>query len=118
MSYCRWSSDSFRCDVYAYESVYGGFELHLASNRIPDDAPRVDDKLLYSDISKWCKQYNKLSKYMETCKHTKIDHEFSGASFTYDTLEELRDGFIKLREQGFNYPDYVLEDINEEINNQ
>lgn len=41
MSYCRWSSDNFRCDVYVYESVHGGWETHMAGRRrlfapIPD----------------------------------------------------------------------------------
>ena len=34
MSYCRWSSDDFQCDVYVYESVAGGFVTHVAANRV------------------------------------------------------------------------------------
>ena len=29
MSYCRWSCDSFRCDIYAYEA-HGGWTIHVA----------------------------------------------------------------------------------------
>lgn len=41
MSYCRWSSDNWNCDVYVYESVYGGWQTHVAGRRrmfppIPD----------------------------------------------------------------------------------
>jgi hypothetical protein len=33
MSYCRWSSDNFMCDVYVYEDVCGGWTTHVAGNR-------------------------------------------------------------------------------------
>ena len=33
MSYCRWSSDNFMCDVYVYEDVNGGWTTHMAGNR-------------------------------------------------------------------------------------
>ena len=41
MSYCRWSSMNWRCDVYVYEDVSGGWTTMVASNRrlfapIPD----------------------------------------------------------------------------------
>ena len=41
MSYCRFSCDNFRSDVYVYESCMGGFVTHVAGNKklfppIPD----------------------------------------------------------------------------------
>lgn len=41
MSYCRWSSMNWRCDVYTYEDVMGGWTTHVAGRRrvippIPD----------------------------------------------------------------------------------
>lgn len=33
MSYCRWSSDGFRCDIYAYASCEGGVTVHVARRR-------------------------------------------------------------------------------------
>lgn len=35
MSYCRFSSNNWMCDVYVYESVYGGFQVHVAGRRRP-----------------------------------------------------------------------------------
>lgn len=29
MSYCRWSSDNFKCDVYVYADVSGGWTTHV-----------------------------------------------------------------------------------------
>lgn len=41
MSYCRWSSMNWMCDVYVYEDVGGGWTTHVAGRRralppIPD----------------------------------------------------------------------------------
>lgn len=41
MSYCRWSSMNWMCDVYVYEDVSGGWTTHVAGRRrvippIPD----------------------------------------------------------------------------------
>jgi len=33
MSYCRFSSNNFWCDVYVYEDVNGGWTTHVAANR-------------------------------------------------------------------------------------
>lgn len=33
MSYCRFSSDGFNCDVYVYEDCAGGWTTHVAANR-------------------------------------------------------------------------------------
>lgn len=39
MSYCRWSSDNFKSDVYCYESAQG-YVIHVANTRIVDPLPR------------------------------------------------------------------------------
>lgn len=41
MAYCRWSSMNWRCDVYTYADVMGGWTTHVAGRRrvippIPD----------------------------------------------------------------------------------
>lgn len=33
MSYCRWSSMNWMCDVYVYEDVGGGWTTHVAGRR-------------------------------------------------------------------------------------
>lgn len=34
MSYCRWSTDDFQCDLYIYEDVSGGWTTHVAGGRV------------------------------------------------------------------------------------
>lgn len=48
MSYCRFSSDNWKSNVYAYESVEG-FEVYVASHRIVDELPPL---LKYSEETK------------------------------------------------------------------
>lgn len=50
MSYCRWSSMNWQCDVYVYEDVSGGWTTHVAGSRrlfgpIPD--------IMLSRLSMW-----------------------------------------------------------------
>lgn len=33
MSYCRWSSDDWQCDVYVYADANGGWTCHVADRR-------------------------------------------------------------------------------------
>lgn len=40
MSYCRFSSDDFRCDVYVYEHCDGGWYTHVAGNKTLGYIPR------------------------------------------------------------------------------
>ena len=52
MSYCRFSSDNWRCDVYVYERSGGGWATHVAGNRhivppIPDIVNGALDTALY-----------------------------------------------------------------------
>jgi hypothetical protein len=42
MSYCRWSSDFFECDVYVYANVSGAWTTHVAGRRLKH---RVPDEL-------------------------------------------------------------------------
>lgn len=45
MSYCRFSTDDYQCDVYVYEDVGGWWSTHVAGNRpvyaepLPDPVP-------------------------------------------------------------------------------
>jgi hypothetical protein len=58
MSYCRWSSDHFECDVYVYEDCSGGWTTHVAGrrrkNKLPDEI-----KAMYVDMSdpEWPAKY-------------------------------------------------------------
>ena len=116
MSYCRWSTDNFRCDIYTYESVYGGYEINVASSRYNEPIPEVDYSLLESgDNTKFANQYSAQSRHLETCGTKPIGLKYDGKSFSCDTVVELIDTMLMLREEGYRFPDYVIEDMKEEM---
>ena len=113
MSYCRWSSDDFRCDVYAYESD-AGFIVHVANNMYLGDIPRVPFIL---DVPKdeFLKAYRAQHKFLETAKQKKIGKKYDGFTFQYDTLDEMLRGMKDIKAKGYRVPDFVFEAIQEEL---
>jgi hypothetical protein len=132
MSYCRWSSDNWKCDLYCYEEVSGGFTTHVASNRIVGEVPEASFALLQKndDLSvpeqvmrrlrneafkEWTEAQEKQSKFLDTCKHKPIGLPYDGESFNDPDLESFLKRLLHLREVGYKFPDYVLEEVKEEI---
>lgn len=71
MSYCRWSSDNGRCDVYVYEDVSGGWTTHVAKYR--KMFPPVPD-IMFCRISKWlCKRSGPV--YHKKIRRTTYEHQ-------------------------------------------
>lgn len=119
MSYCRWSSDDFRCDLYCYEDVAGGWTTHVAGNRILGDIPHEDWKLLATgrteDAKEFMRQHRAQSDFLKTAQRAPIGLPHDGQSFNDPTLEAFRARVVALREMGYRCPDYVLDAIDEEI---
>ena len=99
MSFCRFSSDDGNCDLYAYEHVDDSFRLLVAGVRFTIPASEIDFE---NDET--------FDKYLKP-----IGLKYDGKEFVYETLQELYDAFIMLRDEGYNFPDDVLEDILLEI---
>lgn len=104
MSYCRWSSDSHRCDIYAYESD-AGFEVHVARSRynLPDHvcAPMWDDP-------DWANKYNEWSEILRASELFPIGLPFDGESYVFDTENEMFACFAELAHAGYNVPGGLL----------
>lgn len=119
MSYCRWSSDDFRCDVYAYEDIHGGWTIHLAGNRFLGDIPPIIDVPHPEDgqeaADRWYASYKAQAAFLSTAKREPIGLPFAGQSFNLPTLDDFLEKLIELRGLGYNFPDYVLESVREEI---
>jgi hypothetical protein len=119
MSYCRWSSDNFQCDIYAYESDMG-FMVHVASNKTVGEPPRIDYSLLNSDrttddMQEFRRQSQENSKWLESCEHAPLGLPFDGQTFTLETMQEFYDKMIELRKVGYRFPDWVLKNIELEL---
>ncbi|MHA1437943.1 MAG: hypothetical protein ACTSPD_10235 [Promethearchaeota archaeon] len=120
MSYCRWSSNDFKCDLYCYEYVYGGWITHIAGLR-PKYKTKLPKKIKFSNPptenqwKRWWKRHQKVLKMHSKAKLIPIGLPFDGKTFHSNTLEEFLGLLIELRNIGYKFPDYVLVRINEEI---
>jgi hypothetical protein len=113
MSYCRWSSDDFRCDVYAYESD-AGFIVHVANSMYIGDIPRVPFILDVSN-EEFLKAYHAQHDFLKTAKQKKIGLENDGENFQYDSLPEMLGALRGLKNKGYRIPDWVFKEILIEI---
>lgn len=112
MSYCRWSSDNFGCDLYVYEHVYGGYMVHVAANRPVGIVPPL---VPLEDVQAFADSWKRQTDFLESCARHPIGLPHDGQNFHEGTLEGLRDRLLMLREVGYKFPDDVLLEINDEI---
>src|ERR1700761_29275 len=113
MSYCRWSSDDWMCDLYCYEDCRGGWTTHVAGNR-PIDVPRNNCDM-FTDMDGWMKAHQEQMKALDSIGREDIELPYAGETFNDPTLEKFKDRLLMLRELGYKFPDYVLEEVEKEI---
>lgn len=117
MSYCRWSSDNFRSDVYVYCSV-DGYVTHIANNRLV--GPRIGAPP-YSLMERgkvgmfiwgaWHRVNDFLFKFLI---RKSINHTLAGETYISDTAYECADVLMTLREKGFSVPQHAIDRLLEE----
>lgn len=110
MSICRWSSDAFKSDVYAYESVYGGVEINVASSRYVGDIPSLGD-VRNIDGAEFVKRRKAQSEALKKCKTEPIGGQFDGESFSCGTWQQVLDVFLMLYRDGYHIPDYAFLEV-------
>lgn len=117
MSYCRWSSDGFRCDLYCYEDVNGGFTTHVASSRYPEggpEAPSMQD-IIDGDGSAYAAKRAAWSAWRDGVDMVPIGLPFDGSSFNDPDLSSFLARIEGLKSAGYRVPDYVAESIREQM---
>lgn len=144
MSYCRWSSMNYMCDVYTYAHVYGGYMTHVASNRkVMPPIPELAGSDISVKICQWsgCELVERKFKYKSTFKRlihqlwirasvlvSSLHHlsyrmipskniglPFDGQTFTDDTPEECAERLEWLRAWGYKVPQYAIDRLRSEI---
>lgn len=135
MSYCRFSCDNFRSDVYVYESCGGGYVTHVADNRkifppIPRLSlrwyPRFGGKLLpgartVTYPSKWHRMAANVFARIWHCSDRlhmwsvgkvpsgPIGLPDDGKSFSDDTIQECIATLIRLKHTGYHVPKHAFD---------
>lgn len=114
MSYCRWSSDDFKCDVYAYHSVGDFYQIYVASNRYKGNVPEVPP-INEVNREEWKEATKKRSEYLRGCETEKIGLPLDGKGFSCNTIEGFYEKMKEIKEAGYHIPEYVFERIEKEL---
>lgn len=115
MSYCRWSSDDYQCDVYCYEDVSGGFTTMVANNR-----PVLNIELLpvvpCDDAHKeaWIARYNAVNAWVDGAERRKIGLPHDGENFHDPDAESAANRLQMLKDMGYNVPQYAIDALRAE----
>ena len=118
MSYCRWSTNNFNCDLYCYADCGGGYTTHVAGMR----------RRVWYRLFSWLtdKRWNagtfkyrtgRFSPFLlpHRLTHKKIRLPETGKTFNDNTLEEFYERVKGLIGMGYKAPDSLLRIIKEEI---
>jgi hypothetical protein len=142
MSYCRWSSNHFECDVYVYEDVSGGWTTHVAGrrrkNKLPDhikamypnwsELDAVDRYMSAKEAEGvWIKSQphtivvGKNSKGEDVPMYFLADSEYeplpepeAGQSYSDASPGQCADRLELLRSKGFSVPQSAIDALREE----
>jgi len=112
MSYCRWSSDDFQCDLYCYEAVGGGYITHVASMRYV--IKELPPPIKFGD-ERWAARHDIVMRIVENSELVPIGLPCDGEHYEDETLEEFRDRIAGLIAMGYRAHSRVLETIDAEL---
>jgi hypothetical protein len=114
MSYCRWSSMNWTCDLYCYADITGGWTTHVTPRRRIDAVPedRQEDfiagKISLAEYRQLhCQQIAALAR--TRFEPLRLPH--AGETFHDSTLAEFKLRLLELRQLGYRFPDDVIDQI-------
>lgn len=114
MSYCRFSSDNWRSDVYVYGAAEG-IVIHMASNRPVGEIPKGPPwEMINTDPQQFADLYNAQLAWLGECEREAIDLPHAGQSFYGLTEAEAADLLDEMKAHGYHIPDGVIEELREE----
>lgn len=116
MSYCRFSSDDWRSDVYVYES-HDGWVVHVAGSRGHKPVPAPDMKGLIDGrvpAELVAEQVADMRRRIEERRLVPIDHPLAGESRTFGEPSCCADWLEHLMTEGFHVPEHVVPALREE----
>ena len=122
MAYCRWSSDNFKCDLYVFEVVGGGYQVHIAGTRVVGEVPplmwpRLEPGELIEDDDFYLleQSYKAQGDFLETAERVPIGLPWDNTSFWFQELGELRMFLNAAKTIGYQFPDEIFDIIEEEM---
>lgn len=117
MSYCRWSSDNWQSDIYAYESVDGYFAIHVAGQKRVGDIPELPNILTVS-AEEFIEAYTRQDEALERAQLVPIGLPYDGQTFKELTIEAAIARMKFLQQEGYHVPDWAIVTLVEEEANE
>jgi hypothetical protein len=112
MSYCRWSSEDYQCDVYVYEAAHG-YITHVAGRRRVYTEP-LPPPVEAGDIQGWIKRVGQVRRLADRATLVDIGGPHDGESYTDATPNDCADRLEYLRTCGYNVPQYAIDELRSE----
>lgn len=122
MAYCRFSTDDFQCDVYAFAHCEGGFAIYVAARRrvyhrpLPPPLPWPAAAATRAQRRRWVRKFMRRDRAVRRAgRHLKpIGGPFDGAHFREPTIAAAIARLEALHRAGYRYPATVLDELKEE----
>lgn len=117
MSYCRWSCDNWKSDVYVYESDQG-FVTHVASNRVDGEVPEgprlIDLAQGKVTVEEYRQHSQRVSRFLDRANRKPIGLPRDGKTFTVETAQECADLLLIMRSEGYHIPQHAIDGLLED----
>lgn len=114
MSYCRFSSDNFRSEIYAYADANGGYTTHVAANRITGEIP--DEPSWDEDFDEtWAARYREMLEAVRSASRDPIGLPFDGHSFNDPDLSSFLARLESLKAVGYRVPREAIDEVRAEL---
>ena len=111
MSYCRFSSDNWRSDVYVYDG--DGIVINVAATRTAGDIPAMPCITETTD-EEWLRLHRIQMAYLDTAERMPIESKYASKDYYGLSRCEAADLLEDMAKHGINVPDGVAEALREE----
>lgn len=110
MSYCRWSSNDFQCDLYIYEAT-DGYVTHVATGRRTFTVELPPPASILDGYEAWMERQMIMHELIESAEVRPIGLPLDGEDFTDATAGECADRAEELRALGYLVPQYAIDNL-------
>lgn len=118
MSYCRWSTDDYQCDVYVYSDARGGWTTHVASARYAYKEPLPPMVAFDPDNDQaweaWLARHKKVQRMVDEADRVAIGLPHDGETYNDDSPSECADRLESLRQLGYIVPQDAIDSLRDE----
>ena len=113
MSYCRWSCDDFKSDIYAWADCSGCYVVCVATKRLifKDPLPPPHEP---GNTKAWIERNKKVTDMVDGAERNNIGLPFDGMEYREPDLDALIARLKMLKEVGYNVPPWAIESAEQE----